>query len=89
MTVEACLTAIRAGDHWHNNLVRLTGHWIARGWSDDEILTATEALTLPGYSIDQTRREDLALLQADYNRFNRDKIQIPFPQHDVYIKESV
>jgi AAA domain len=48
ITVDACLAAIRAGDHWHDNLVRLTGHWIARGWSDTEILTAAEALTLPG-----------------------------------------
>jgi hypothetical protein len=40
VTVDACLAAIRAGDHWHDNLVRLTGHWIARGWSDAEILPA-------------------------------------------------
>jgi hypothetical protein len=43
-TVEACLAAIRAGNHWHDNLVRLTGHWIARGWSDAEILTTAESL---------------------------------------------
>jgi hypothetical protein len=57
VSVEGCLAHARAGDHWHDNLVRLTGHWIARGWSDAEILTAAEALTLPGYTIAQTRRE--------------------------------
>ena len=38
LSVDACLSRIRAGDQWHNNLVRLTGHWISRGWSDVEIL---------------------------------------------------
>lgn len=47
VTVETCIAAIRAGDHWHNNLVRLTGHWIARGWSDAEILTAAEPCRCP------------------------------------------
>ena len=31
LSVDACLSRIRAGDHWHNNLVRLTGHWICKG----------------------------------------------------------
>ena len=30
LSVENCLARIRAGDQWHNNLVRLTGHWISR-----------------------------------------------------------
>jgi hypothetical protein len=62
ISVEACLARIRAGDHWHDNLVRLAGHWIARGWSDAEILTAAEALTLPGYTVNQTRREVGAMI---------------------------
>jgi len=62
LSVEACLAAVRAGDHWHNNLVRLTGHWISRGWSDAEILTAAEALTLPGFTVAQTRREVSAMI---------------------------
>ena len=57
LSVETCLARIRRGDHWHNNFVRLTGHWISRGWSDAEILTAAEAMTLPGYTVAQTRRE--------------------------------
>jgi hypothetical protein len=62
LSVEGCLARIRAGDHWHNNLIRLTGHWIARGWSDEEILTAAEALTLESYSVDETRREVAAMI---------------------------
>jgi hypothetical protein len=78
VTVDACLAAIRGGDHWHDNLVRLTGHWIARGWSDTEILTATEALTLPGYTVDQTRREVARMIAGGRAKWN-----LPDPSHEV------
>jgi AAA domain len=78
VTVDACLAAIRAGDHWHDNMVRLTGHWIARGWSDAEILTAAEALTLPGYTVDQTRREVGRMIAGGRTKWN-----VPDPSHEV------
>jgi hypothetical protein len=78
ITVETCLAAIRAGDHRHNQLVRLTGHWITRGWSDAEILTAAEALTLPGYTVDQTRREVARMIAGGRAKWN-----IPSPEHQV------
>ena len=84
VTVENCLAAIRAGDHWHNNLVRLTGNWIARGWSDDEILTAAEALTLSGYTIDETRREVARMIVGGRAKWNA-----PNPTHEVDPTEEV
>lgn len=57
LSIEAMLHAIRSGHQWHNNVLRLVGHWIARGWSDAEILSAGESLTLPGYKPEQTQRE--------------------------------
>ena len=57
LSVDACLARIRAGEHWHDNMLRLVGHWVARGWSDAEILAAAEAMTLPGYMVADTRRE--------------------------------
>ena len=78
VTVEACLAAIRAGDHWHNNMVRLTGHWIARGWSDAEILTAAEAMTLPKYTIEQTRRDVARMIEG-----GRAKWSVPNPTHEM------
>jgi hypothetical protein len=78
VSVEACLARVRAGDHWHDNLVRLTGHWIARGWSDAEILTAAEALTRPGYTVGQTRREVGAMIAG-----GRRKWGIENPTHAV------
>ena len=78
LSVEACLARIRRGDHWHNNLVRLTGHWISRGWSDAEILAAAEALTLPGYTAAQTRREVGAMIAG-----GRQKWAIPNPVNEI------
>lgn len=76
VSVEDCLAAIRAGDHWHDNLVRLTGHWIARGWSDAEILTAAEALTLKGYSVEETRHDVAQMIAGGRAKWN-----IPNPEH--------
>lgn len=84
MTVEACLAAIRSGDQWNNNLVRLIGHWIARGWSDDEILTAAEALTLLAYTTDQTRSEVARMIAG-----GREKWSAPNPTHEVGQAEEV
>ncbi len=78
VSVDSCLGRIRAGDHWHDNLVRLAGHWIARGWSDAEILIAAEALTLPGYTIVQTRREVGAMIAG-----GRRKWGIENPDHAI------
>ncbi|HSM19887.1 MAG TPA: hypothetical protein VK844_05910, partial [Hyphomicrobiales bacterium] len=69
VTVEACMASIRAGDRWHDNMVRLTGHWIGRGWSDAEILAAAESLTLPGYTVDQTRREVKAMIAGGRSKW--------------------
>ncbi len=57
LSIEATLHAVRSGHQWHNNILRLVAHWIARGWSDAEILTAAESLTLPSFTAEQTRRE--------------------------------
>jgi hypothetical protein len=83
-SVENCLSRIRAGDEWHNNLVRLTGHWISRGWSDAEILTAAEALTLSGYTAAQTRREVVQMIRG-----GRDKWAISNPSIAIDEQEQL
>lgn len=74
LSVEACLARIRTGDHWHANLVRLTGHWIARGWSDAEILTAAESLTLPGYTIGDTRTEVARMIEGGRQKWAKPNV---------------
>ena len=83
LSVDDCIERIHSGDHWHDNLVRLTGHWIARGWSDAEILTAAEALTLPGYSIADTRREAAQMIAG-----GRRKWAIPNPISTIEEKDE-
>ena len=78
VSVEACLAEARAGRHWHNNLIRLTAHWIARGWSDEEILSAASALTSPGFTVDQTRREVARMITGGRGKWN-----IPSLEHQV------
>lgn len=55
--VSEYIRQIQAGDHWHDNMIRVVAHWIGRGWSNIEILTAAEAFTLPGYTHAQTIAE--------------------------------
>jgi hypothetical protein len=56
-TVRWHIQCIKAGDQWHNHMVRLVAHWIGRGWSDVEILSAAASFTLPGYTAAQTEAE--------------------------------
>lgn len=56
-SAAALIARIKASDQWHNNMVKLVAHWIGRGFSDAEILAASEAFTLPGYTHAQTQAE--------------------------------
>jgi AAA domain len=78
VSVDDCMSAIRAGDHWHDNLLRVVGHWIAREWSDFEILAAAESMTLPGYTDDQTRREVSQMIAGGRRKWGKEN-----PTHDV------
>ncbi len=70
---------IQGGREWHNNMVRLTAHWIGRGWSNHEILTAAEAFTLPGFTHAQTVREVRKALDGA-----RGKWGVPDVDHTVH-----
>jgi hypothetical protein len=70
VSVEACLDAIRAGQQWHDNMVRLTGHWISRNLTDAEILTIAMPLTLSGYTVEQTRTEVVKMIEGGRAKWN-------------------
>jgi hypothetical protein len=76
--VEACIESILAGHHWHDNMVRLVGHWISRGWSDAEILIATESMTLQGYTVGQTHEDVARMIEG-----GRKKWRISNPAHEI------
>lgn len=52
-------TAIQAlsGVEWNNAVLRLVGSYVRKGLSDGEIHALTDPLTLPGYTVEQTRAE--------------------------------
>ena len=54
---ERAAIAAMSGMEWHNNVIRLVASYVSRGLSDAEIIALTEPLTLPGYTVEQTRRE--------------------------------
>lgn len=58
------LEACRAGHEWHNNMIRLVGHLAAKGRANAEIIAMAEHITLPGYTVEQTRREMMQALQS-------------------------
>jgi len=78
LSVESAVEAVRRGDRWHDHVVRLVAHWLARGWSDAEILATAESLTLPGYTHDQTRRDLARMIDGGRRKWN-----IPNPRHEV------
>ena len=78
LSVEACIAAIRAGNRWHDHMVRLVGHWMMRGWSDLEILTAAEAMTLAGYTVEATRRDVIGMIAG-----GRAKWQVTNPHPEI------
>lgn len=57
MDREAARIKALSGQEWHNEVIRLVASYVARGLQDHEIHALTAPLTLPGYTVDQTRRE--------------------------------
>jgi KaiC/GvpD/RAD55 family RecA-like ATPase len=49
--------AARSGDHWHDNILRLTASWVVNGNTDEEIHMLAAAHILNGYTHEQTRLE--------------------------------
>lgn len=77
------LNECRNGSAWHNAMIRLVAHMAAIGRTSAEILALADNITLPGYSVEQTRREmETALLGA------RSKWALPEPEDDVTSEEA-
>lgn len=77
------LNECRNGSQWHNHMIRLVAHMASVGRTSAEILALADNITLPGYSVEQTRREmETALIGA------RSKWAIPEPEDDVLAEEA-
>ena len=49
--------AVLAGDNWHQNVIRLVASYVSKGLTDAEIHAITDRFTMPGYTVEDTRRE--------------------------------
>ena len=58
----------QAGHNWHQNALRLVGSWVAKGLSDEAIYKHSEALTLSGYSVEQTRLDFQPMIEGARNK---------------------
>ena len=64
----------QAGHNWHQNVLRLVGSWVAKGLSDEAIYKHSEALTLSGYSLEQTRLDFQPMIEGARNKgFDRNR----------------
>lgn len=86
---DRLLTLIRGGQEWHNNMLRLVGHWLWRGWTDEEILSAAESCTLPGYSHDDTRREVGIMIRGGRAKGYTVNTAPPTPSEQAVIVEQM
>jgi hypothetical protein len=78
LSTSRLMEGITNGALWHKRMVQLTGNWINRGFTDDEILAMAEHLTLSGWTHDQTRREVAAAVQSGRQKWN-----IPSPVIEI------
>jgi hypothetical protein len=83
LSVEAMFAAIRSGQRWHDNVIRLVAHWIARGLSDVEVLAMASEITLPGFTADQTRRDLARMIDGGRRKWN-----VPNPTHAIHAIED-
>ena len=54
---EKALMSMKAGDDWHNNMVRLVASFVREGLSLEETIAKMDGVTLAGYTEQQTIAE--------------------------------
>jgi hypothetical protein len=54
---EALMARILAGDKWHINMTRLVAHLNAKGLKPYQIMALAHEITLPGFTVEETRAE--------------------------------
>lgn len=59
---------ILAGTDWRENVKKLVASYVARGWTDEEIITRCRAFTLDGWTVEDTDKDVAAFI-----KWTRDK----------------
>lgn len=64
LDVDEAIKKMKAGDNWHNNMVRVVGSFVSNGWPDEAILMVAKGWQLEGYSQGDTLREVSAAIDG-------------------------
>lgn len=80
LSADWLIAEIQGARFWHNRMNQLVGHWVMRGFSDIEILGYAAALTLPGWSVDQTTREMRQSLEGARRKWQKPSISAEFDE---------
>lgn len=72
------MDAIRSGNQWHNNMIKLVAHWVGRGLSDAEIINQAAGLTLPGYTVADTVQEMMTAVRGARAKWAKPSIEAEF-----------
>jgi len=67
--VNTLIAACQAGDEWHNHMIRLVASLATNGRSDTEILALAHEITMPGYTVDATRKDMWVALQGARRKY--------------------
>lgn len=54
---------ILSGNDWRENVKKLVASYVARGWSDEEIVARCLAFTLPGWTAEETTTDVVAFIK--------------------------
>ena len=68
--LDAMIAACQANQNWHNNMIRITSALAAAGRTTTEILALAHDITLPGYTVEQTRKDMEKSLRGAREKFN-------------------
>ena len=66
--VDKAVADILAGREWHNNMIRVVGHWMSLGRADWEIIQLCRAFTLPGFTHDDTDKEVMQAIEGGHKK---------------------
>lgn len=68
LNTEEAIGKIRQGDNWHDNMLRLTAHFVSTGYTPQQIHAITDRLTLSRYTIEQTRQAVQKMIDGAKNK---------------------
>ena len=80
---ELASKAALSDDHWHDNMLRLIGSWVAKGNTDEEIHVLAAAHILPGHTPEQTYREVQKMIDGARAKGYGSKAE-PMEGHQLY-----